>query len=293
MINELITIIIASYNADKYIYETLESCINQTYKNIQIIISDDCSQDNSVNVIKQWCEEKKKTHPSIECILVTSCQNNGITKNFNNALVHARGSWIKCLGSDDILLPTALSDFSERLSLHRDYNNIGAVFTFFETFGHHVTNPQRFPLGWTRTVSQMRPSWLKRQLVTMHFNNVAPGAFINMKYLGHFDESYRLLEDLPTWIYLVGNNIPTLFLPFVSVKYRLHDVQVTSSVSPVRKILENDLKIVNDNRFKNGYYLGYYHNKFNLYLSTKNGKFFRYLKILNPLNFVIKVCDKF
>ncbi|UTP90830.1 glycosyltransferase [Escherichia coli] len=72
MKNLLITIIVASYNSKDYILETLESCINQQYQNIEIIIVDDCSSDNSVELIKQWCKEKKSTSPKIRCILVKS-----------------------------------------------------------------------------------------------------------------------------------------------------------------------------------------------------------------------------
>lgn len=292
MKKEIVTIIIASFNACKYIHETLESCISQTYQNIQIIIADDCSQDNSVEIIKKWCVDKKLTHPLIECILVENEQNNGITRNFNSALRYARGTWIKCLGSDDLLLPDAIDNFIKRLSTHDNYRDVGAVFTLFETFGVKITNPQRFPMGWTKRVAEMSPSWYKRQLTSIHFNNVAPGAFINRRFLDEFDESYRLLEDLPLWIKLVNRDIPTLFFPYVSVKYRIHDSQVTSSASPIKKILQDDLKLVNENRFINKYYLGYFHNKYNLYCDIQYNHISRYMKILNPINVFIKVCDK-
>lgn len=292
MKNEIVTIIIASFNASSYIHETLESCINQTYQNIQIIIADDGSKDNSVEIVKKWCEDKKISHPLIECLLVENTKNSGITKNFNSALKYVKGSWVKCLGSDDLLLPDAISNFIQRLSTYNNYREIGAVFTFFETFGIKITTPQCFPLGWTKRVVQMSPSWFKRQLIAIHFNNVAPGAFINKKFLDGFDESYRLLEDLPFWIKLVNGNIPTLFFPYVSVKYRIHASQATSSESPVKKMLQDDLQLVNKRRYIDKYYLGYLHNKYNLYCDIRCGYISRYLKILNPMNIFIKVFDK-
>lgn len=292
MNNELLTIVVASYNADKYIYETLESCINQTYQNIQIIIADDGSQDSSVEIIKKWCKDKKESHPLIECILVENTKNSGITKNFNSALKYVKGSWVKCLGSDDLLLPDAINKFVQKLSNYNNYREVGAVFTLFETFGTKITNAQRFPLGWTKRVAQMSPSWFKRQLISIHFNNVAPGAFINKRFLDEFDESYRLLEDLPFWIKLVNRNIPTLFFPYISVKYRIHASQATSSVSSVKKMLQEDLQLVNKKRYIDKYYLGYLHNKYNLHCDIRHDYVSRYLKVLNPINIFIKVCDK-
>jgi len=288
----IVSIIVASYNAEKYILETLDSCINQSYKNIEIIIADDCSQDSSVSLIETWCEEKKLTHPLIECILVTSSKNNGIPKNLNNALKYAKGRWIKCIGSDDLLLEDAIYEFIQRISKYDEQDKIGAVFTNFETFGLNVSTPTRYPLSWTKNISGMKPSCLKKYLAAIHFNNVAPGAFINRRFLDSFDESYRLLEDLPLWMKLIHNNVPTLFFSYVSVKYRLHSTQVTSPASPVRKILENDLRRLNELKYINKNYIGYYHNKFNIYCSSKGTSFYRYLKILNPFNIIIKCYEK-
>ncbi|EET1662312.1 glycosyltransferase family 2 protein, partial [Escherichia coli] len=151
MKNLLITIIVASYNSKDYILETLESCINQQYQNIEIIIVDDCSSDNSVELIKQWCKEKKSTSPKIRCILVESERNKGIPANLNNALPFINGDWIKCIGSDDILLPEAISEFVNRLEKCSNLDNIGAVFTYFQTFGYSVNVSTRYPSSWTRT----------------------------------------------------------------------------------------------------------------------------------------------
>ena len=62
--NPLVSIIVASYNYEKYISETLVSLINQTYKNIEIIVIDDGSSDNSINIIKNY----QKQDPRIKLI---------------------------------------------------------------------------------------------------------------------------------------------------------------------------------------------------------------------------------
>lgn len=289
----LITIIVASYNAEKYIRETLESCINQVYRNIEIIIVDDCSTDNSVKLINQWCEEKKITHPGISCTLVTSEKNNGIPVNLNNSLPFINGSWIKCIGSDDILLPHSVSEFTLRLQECENLNNVGAIFTYFETFGNDVKAPSRYPLAWTRDLCKMKSSWIKRKLCMLHFNNVAPCAFINKDHFTGFDISFKLLEDLPLWLGMINRNVDTLFFDFTSVLYRLHDSQITSITNTkVNDILINDLNSLNQFRLYNGHFIAYIHHKFNLYCSLQRKPFFKWLKAVDPANSIIRLYER-
>ncbi|ECC1481281.1 glycosyltransferase, partial [Salmonella enterica subsp. salamae] len=240
----LVTIIIACYNAEQYIQDTLDSCINQTYSNVQIIIADDCSKDNSVNIINNWIEARRKTHPHTECILITNDKNRGIPANFNNGLRYAKGEWIKCLGSDDLLVADAISKFVERIELEPYKVNTGAIFTYFETFGD-VNISHRYPLAWTKWISAMQPSAFKRCMANIHFNNLAPGAFINKAFLESFDTNYWLLEDLPLWLKLINADVRTSFYDIVSVKYRIHARQVTALGTRNNEILFNDLKKLN------------------------------------------------
>lgn len=288
----LVTIIVASYNAEKYITETLDSCINQTYKSIQIIIADDNSKDNSVQIIENWLNEKIISHPHIECLLIKNEANKGTTANFNSAIKHVKGQWIKCIGSDDILIASSISEFIERVQRVPSYENYGAFFTYFETFGIGVTTPEKYPLPWTRDVCKMPPSNIKKNLANIHFNNMAPGAFINHKYLITFDERYRLLEDLPLWLKLINNDIQTGFFDFTSVKYRVHDAQATSRNSTINVYLYNDLLLVNETRLKDKHYIGYLHNKLNLYLSFSNVRAFKYIKAINPIQVIITLYEK-
>lgn len=288
----LVTIIVASYNAEQYIAETLDSCINQTYKSIQIIITDDHSTDNSIEIIENWLDAKKITHPNVECLLVKSDKNNGIPVNLNNGLKLAKGQWIKCIGSDDILLSGAVKEFIKRIETIPSSESYGAFFTYFETFGEDITISSKYPLSWTRDVSGMKPSKLKQMLANIHFNNLAPGAFINSKYLKSFDQRYRLLEDLPHWLKLIDGNIKTGFLDFTSVNYRVHNAQATSRKSSINIYLYNDLIRLNNMRLQDKHYIAYLHHRFNLFLSFHNIGFLKYFKIFNPLSVMIALYEK-
>lgn len=92
----LVSIAMASYNGAKYITEQLESILNQTYKNIEIVIVDDCSKDNTVEVI----EELQATYSHIK--LFVNAENLGVTGTFEKAISLATGDFIAISDQDDI-----------------------------------------------------------------------------------------------------------------------------------------------------------------------------------------------
>jgi len=94
----LVTVICLCYNHEKFVTEALNSIINQTYKNIEIIVADDFSNDTSVKKIKEWL----KNYPNAKFIINES--NLGNTKTFNRALKVSNGDFIIDLAADDVLL---------------------------------------------------------------------------------------------------------------------------------------------------------------------------------------------
>ena len=99
MSNPLVSIICLCYNHEKYVLEALNSCLQQTYYNIQLIIVDDASSDKSVKVIEEFVVQ----HPEVE--FIPNDQNIGNCRSFNKALVVAKGEFIIDLAADDVLLP--------------------------------------------------------------------------------------------------------------------------------------------------------------------------------------------
>jgi spore coat polysaccharide biosynthesis protein SpsF (cytidylyltransferase family) len=102
-----ITLFIAAYNTDKYILKTIESIMNQTFKDFELIIIDDGSTDNVCKKVVTYCS-KLKYHDQQKIRFVRNDENIGQSKTCNKALGMARGKYLMCVDSDDILLPTAL-----------------------------------------------------------------------------------------------------------------------------------------------------------------------------------------
>ncbi len=96
----LVTFVVTSYNYEKYILKTLESIKSQTYKNIEIIVVDDKSSDNSVELIKKFISENR----DLNIKLTEHEYNYGQLKAFQTGLKEANGQFISFIDSDDIIV---------------------------------------------------------------------------------------------------------------------------------------------------------------------------------------------
>lgn len=96
----LITFIVTSFNYENYVLKTLESIKNQTYENIEIIVVDDKSSDNSVEKIKKFAKDNK----NLPLKLIEHSENLGQMATMQIGLLHAQGQFISFIDSDDILV---------------------------------------------------------------------------------------------------------------------------------------------------------------------------------------------
>lgn len=95
MVDGLVSIIMPSWNTEKYIGESIQSVLNQTYQNWELLIVDDCSTDNTDQVVKPFLVDKRVKYYKNE-------YNCGAAITRNKALREARGEWIAFLDSDDL-----------------------------------------------------------------------------------------------------------------------------------------------------------------------------------------------
>lgn len=91
-----------NYNCEKFLAETIESVLAQTYENWELLIVDDHSTDGSVEIIKEYCEKDERIK------LFVNEKNSGAAASRNWALREATGEWIAFLDSDDLWLPEKL-----------------------------------------------------------------------------------------------------------------------------------------------------------------------------------------
>ena len=118
-----ISVIVAMYNAENFIAECLQSLLNQTLKNIEVIVVDDCSIDNSVAVVKNFSDER--------LTLIKTSRNSGYPGFPRNAaLTSARGKYITFVDSDDFLDNDALEKlFTAAENFNADVVHVEKCFT--------------------------------------------------------------------------------------------------------------------------------------------------------------------
>ena len=94
---DLISIIIPCYNSEKYIEECLVSVINQTYKNIEIICVDDCSEQNERAIIDRYMNVDKRI------VYIRHSENRGLGGARNTGIANSHGKYIASIDSDDVM----------------------------------------------------------------------------------------------------------------------------------------------------------------------------------------------
>ncbi len=98
----LVSICSPCYNHEAYLEDYFKGIISQTYARIELILIDDASQDNSVDVIKRWLPKLNERFERV--VFIENEKNQGIVKNCNKAILEAKGDYIKLFATDDIML---------------------------------------------------------------------------------------------------------------------------------------------------------------------------------------------
>ena len=136
--SDLVSIIMPSYNTSQYIAETIQSVIDQSYQNWELIIVDDCSTDNTDYVVSKINDQR--------IIFLKNKKNSGAAVSRNRALREAKGKWIAFLDSDDLWK----SDKLEKQIQFMKKNNYSFSYTNYEEIDVHgndtnvkVTGPKR------------------------------------------------------------------------------------------------------------------------------------------------------
>ena len=226
----LVSIIVITFNSGEYVTETLESAKAQTYRNIELIITDDCSTDNTVNIVREWVSGNISEFRNVR--VLDSSLNSGIPANCNRGLLASTGEWVKIIAGDDLLLndciESNLSFVSERkclfvFSLLDEINESGGVNYFSRSL---INRQQRF-------ISCKNQ--LKFYLRDPVFIN-SPSFFVHrslFKLTGYFDEKFKYVEDQPFIYKLLLNSIRIEFLNKVTVRYRIHQANLSNGFNPV------------------------------------------------------------
>lgn len=226
--NPLVSIMVITYNSSEFVLETLESAKCQTYRNIELVVSDDCSTDNTVEICRAWIQENKERFVRAE--IIASDANTGISGNSNRAIAACQGEWIKGIAGDDLLLSNCITDFVDYMMSTESSAQIffSKAQRFYQKNGEKrledVFPDFEIKTFFTSSVQEQFEKLLKWNFLP------APTAFYSKDLFMRcpYNEIYRFMEDYPQWLRLTHDGVKLSFLDKVTVMYRLSQASVTN-----------------------------------------------------------------
>jgi len=197
----LVSVVIVTYNSMPLILDTLNSIKVQTYDNIELIVSDDNSTDETVTECQRWMEENKERF--VHCEVITTSKNTGVAPNANRGVRKCHGEWIKVLGGDDLFLPTAIEDVMSFVTPEMDVV-VSQYYSFVEKNGKRQIQGC-FPSYKLKDFYEGDNKYQKEHIPYV-FVDATIGYFIRKKVfdsVGGYEERYPMIEDVPMFFKLV------------------------------------------------------------------------------------------
>lgn len=224
----LVSVIVLTYRKFDYLKETINSIFIQDYPNIEIIVSDDGSENYDENFIKSIIKNVPSNISNIS--IYHHKKNMGIVKNLNFAMRNSKGEYIIRLPADDLFY---------------DINTISKIINFFEENRNAMVVVSKMGLFYDKP-DKIIDIWPKKEdekyfyssteilFKRLAFRNFIPdpATFYSRKLLekyGYPYESYRYLNDYPYYLYLSRNGVKFYFMNKLTIKYRWGGISTGNS----------------------------------------------------------------
>lgn len=223
----LFSVIVVTYNSSEFVKETLDSILNQNYPAFELIITDDCSKDETLNICREWLDKnnQKLNEKSIRYVLTKTPKNKGITPNYNHGLKFAQGEWIKYIAGDDILSEDALQLLYRGIC--ENYEKIFLTnrrdFCKECLLKEKKYNRKHFKGGCKRQ---------ERNVIKGKIEPWGPTLFLErdtLLNLGGFDEEYPFVEDYPIIMKYLKNGYRIGLIEEITVYHRVYSESVSKS----------------------------------------------------------------
>jgi teichuronic acid biosynthesis glycosyltransferase TuaG len=209
--NELISVIMPVYNVAKYIDKTLTSILNQSYKELEIILVDDCSRDNSAEIISKYTVN----YPNI--VYHRFEENHGAAVARNTALSLAKGRYVAFLDSDDLWCEGKI----EKQLAFMQANNVAFTCTAMDTIDEEDKS-----LGSVRNVREV----INYKLLLHNTMIATSTVIIDRNKTGDFQmPEHRGGQDYATWLMLMRNGTNCYGLNEVLTHYRVMSQSLSSN----------------------------------------------------------------
>ncbi|PQQ42964.1 glycosyl transferase family 2 [Photorhabdus luminescens] len=222
----LVSVILPVYNGERFIASAVESILNQTYHNLELIVINDGSEDRTDSIIQPYLKDSRLNYISRE--------NKGLVATLNEALEKASGIYIARMDADDIAMSERIALQVEYLLQHPHTGLIGSNITLINELGE-IIGQRHLPHGENKVLSYF-----------LYGNPIAhPSVMLNRAILKnelYYDKNAFPAEDLELWLRIIKiapiNNLNKNLL-----FYRITNSSITSNNSIEQKIKDYNLRL--------------------------------------------------
>ncbi len=220
-IRPLVSILIPTFNRAEYLGQAIDSALTQTYTNIEIIVHDDASTDDTPQLLKKYSDKRLR--------IIRTEDNHGMLGGWNYIVTKAKGDYIKFLASDDLLEPTCVEELVEAARTHPSVALITCQRKFIDEQGR-VEKKMGFSDKDTIVNGKDHAHWI---LTTLRENLIGePTAVLYptklVKKAGEYDRTFSQFADFEYWIRLLQfGDLVYVHKPLCS--FRTHEGSNTSS----------------------------------------------------------------
>ena len=234
MNTNLFTIVLLNYNQEKYIENAIKIILEQSYPEIQLIISDDSSDNFNKTKIEDYINKHKKKN--IKDILVNkNTENLGTVANLNGILHNVKGKYVMFTAADDELENTnTISDIYKLFE--EQSHNTNLLITQTDMYDENLVNL------YYRFLEKDYIENYKKYDMNDYLNILCKGCFFpsgstiyrsDFIKKKKFDENYKIIEDWPMYLYCVKNNIKMDFNELVTLKHRDGGISHSAETTPI------------------------------------------------------------
>ena len=236
----LISIIMAAYNAEKTIEQAIDSVLNQTYPNFELLVVNDCSKDGTVEMVRNIAAKDSRVR------LISNVENSGVSSTRKHGLEEAKGSWIAILDSDDAWAPEKL----EKQTALQKRMNADLLFT-----GSAFMDSDGQPIDW---YFHAPAEVTYRQLLKQNVLSNSSALVRKELYAKHYAVGDGMHEDFAIWLSILKEGKKAYGVDEPLLIYRIAKSSKSGNKVKAAKMNWNTYRYIGLNPIEAVYYEGWY-----------------------------------
>lgn len=214
--SNLVSILLPAYNCDRYIAQTIESILLQTYTHFELLIINDGSTDNTIQEIEKFKDKRIQ--------LIHNPQNMGLIATLNKGLQIAKGRFIARIDADDICLPNRIE---KQVNFLLQHPNVAVVATQIQFINQYNEVTGDWPLDKkTNTHLQIKKAMIWQSCIAH------PTVMFNTQHIKNYTYHYSQVhsEDYDLWLTLLADGKIFEKIAEPLLLYRVHQLSITGSI---------------------------------------------------------------